>query len=293
MPKYKVVDLFSGAGGLSLGFVQTKKFRIVAAAENNKNAKKTYKKNYPQVELFDDVRRINYSDIKKKFGNIDVVIGGPPCQGFSNANRQKANAISMNNILIKEYVRAVREIQPKIFVMENVSMLRSEIHRFYYSKYDKKLIDELSICLREDEIELLPKKYRPRPAQPLIDTLEEYQKYLWDEKYYHAINVVYRTRNSEEKFKSATEKYKKILNLMIKKILEKEVQEDFLSKAEYEMATTLQKYFSGQADRETVIDGIEKALMLERMYRYYAELQNNEIVINGFVCMREIGVKVL
>lgn len=292
MSKYKVVDLFSGAGGLSLGFKQTGYYQIVAAAENNPNAKKTYKKNFPEVLLLDDVKKINYVELKKQFSHIDVVVGGPPCQGFSNANRQKANAISMNNALVKEYVRAIREMRPTVFVMENVSMLRSETHRFYYSQHDKETIDELNISLREDEIELLPKKYRPRPAQPLIDTLKDYEKYLWNEKYYHAINVIYRNRNTDDKFENSTEKHKKTLNLMIKDILKKEVNDDFLNKAEFEMAILLQKYFSSQVDKKEVISGIEKALMLERMYRYYSELQNNEIVINGFVCMREIGVKV-
>lgn len=292
MSKYKVIDLFCGAGGLSLGFKQTGCYQIVAAAENNLSAKKTYNKYFSKAKLLDDVRKIDYKVLEEEFGHINVVIGGPPCQGFSNANRQKANAISTNNSLVKEYVRAVRELKPDVFVMENVSMLRSETHRFYYSKYDKELIDELNICLREDEIELLPKKFRPRPAQPLIDSLRDYEKYLWNEKYYHAINVIYRRRHADDKFKSSIAKYKKTLCLMIKDILQKEVVNDFLSKAEFEMALLLQKYFLNQVDKETVVSGVEKALMLERMYRYYAELQNNEIVINKFVCMREIGVKV-
>ena len=62
----------------------------------------TYKKNHPGVAVFGDVRDANFAEIKEKYGDIDVVIGGPPCQGFSNANRQKNHAISQNNSLVKQ-----------------------------------------------------------------------------------------------------------------------------------------------------------------------------------------------
>ena len=110
---YKVVDLFAGAGGLSLGFAQTKKFDIKVAFENSPYMQETYKLNHPGVEVLGDVCAANYADIKKKYGSIDVVIGGPPCQGFSNANRQRNHAISKNNMLVKQYIRAILELQPK------------------------------------------------------------------------------------------------------------------------------------------------------------------------------------
>lgn len=127
---YKIIDLFAGAGGLSLGFQQTGKFNIVMAAENNPNARDTYSRNHPNTEILSDVKEIDYKDIRRRYGAIDVVIGGPPCQGFSNANRQRAT-ISTNNGLVKEYVRAIIELKPSMFVMENVSMLKSDVHRFY------------------------------------------------------------------------------------------------------------------------------------------------------------------
>lgn len=113
---YKVIDLFAGAGGLSLGFMQTGRFEIVAAAENNPGARKTYKRNHKLARLYPDVRTIDYTELEESCGEIDVVIGGPPCQGFSNANRQHTTIISMNNRLVKEYVRAVRELEPKAFL---------------------------------------------------------------------------------------------------------------------------------------------------------------------------------
>jgi len=142
----KTIDLFAGAGGLSLGFQLTNKFELLAAAEINKNARKTYKRNIAKNENFifiDNVIGYDFKALNDRLGGIDVVIGGPPCQGFSNANRQKNHLISMNNSLVKEYFRAIKEIQPKAFVMENVNMLRSETHRFYESRKDNKQIEDL------------------------------------------------------------------------------------------------------------------------------------------------------
>lgn len=101
---YKTIDLFAGAGGLSLGFKQTGKYKILAAAEIQDSARKTYKKNIPEsfddFVFIDNVVGYDFKKLNEKLGGIDIVIGGPPCQGFSNANRQKNHLISMNNALV-------------------------------------------------------------------------------------------------------------------------------------------------------------------------------------------------
>lgn len=152
---YKVIDLFAGAGGLSLGFMQTQKYEIKVAFENNPNMQETYRRNHPGVDVRGDVCSADYEDIQRQYGSIDVVIGGPPCQGFSNANRQKNHAISQNNMLVKQYIRAIRELQPKAFVMENVSMLRSDVHRFYLDELDAQLIGKYDIPMTETRLLLL------------------------------------------------------------------------------------------------------------------------------------------
>ena len=168
MTKLKVIDLFSGAGGLSLGFLQTGKFQLVAAAEINKNARRTYVKNIaPNDSTFEFIENVvgcDFRALSGHLGGIDIVIGGPPCQGFSNANRQKNNLISMNNSLVKEFFRAIKEIKPKAFVMENVNMLRSDTHRFYESIKDNEEIDSLiaqgfNIPKRKDNLFISKKCY--------------------------------------------------------------------------------------------------------------------------------------
>lgn len=73
---------------MSLGFKQTGQVKIITAAENNLNARKTYKRNFKLARLYSDVRTIDYAELQDTVGPVDIVIGGPPCQGFSNANRQ-------------------------------------------------------------------------------------------------------------------------------------------------------------------------------------------------------------
>ena len=82
---FKTIDLFAGAGGLSLGFKMTGQFELVAAAEINENAKATYKKNLVKdndnFTFIDNVIGYDFSQLNEDVGGIDIVIGGPPCQG--------------------------------------------------------------------------------------------------------------------------------------------------------------------------------------------------------------------
>ncbi|PBG22100.1 DNA (cytosine-5-)-methyltransferase [Clostridioides difficile] len=134
---YNVIDLFAGAGGLSLGFEMTKKFNMVAFVEKNDNAAKTYLENHPSVKRYCDIKRLDFQDILNSVDKIDVVIGGPPCQGFSNVNRQKRKIINGNNELVKLYVDAIDKLKPNVFVMENVKTISSNKHSFYLTKKDK------------------------------------------------------------------------------------------------------------------------------------------------------------
>lgn len=149
---YRLLDLFSGAGGMSNGFLQTGRFKIIAAVEKDEAAQKTYIKNHPVSAMKDDINELDFEEMKNDFGEIDVIIGGPPCQGFSNTNRQKNQIISTNNQLVKKYVEAVMTIRPKAFVMENVGMLRSEIHRFFVTKSGNDSIKDIQI--REEHIKI-------------------------------------------------------------------------------------------------------------------------------------------
>ena len=118
--KYNAVDLFCGAGGLSYGF-EMAGFQILLGIDNDAMALKTFEKNHSgSKSICGDITKVTYEDIKKKIGNkaIDVVIGGPPCQGFSLSGPRNFN--DPRNSLYLSYIRLVKEIQPKMFVIENV-----------------------------------------------------------------------------------------------------------------------------------------------------------------------------
>lgn len=288
---YTTIDLFAGAGGLSLGFEQTGKFKIVLAAENNSNAAETYRKNHPDTEIVDDVRSINYENIRKKYGAIDLVIGGPPCQGFSNANRQKAT-ISTNNGLVKEFVRAIRELQPAMFVMENVSMLKSETHKFYCATNDENEVEGFQIPTTEDQIALTGAFSELYDAkEDLKASLDNYQQYVWDEKFFHAINVLYKRLSNPDKFKRSWEKYAKDL----KKIVlsnDQSVPLDKIVEAYQVLYNAIANKTKDTEDLEDLKKAIYLANQFQRLYRQYRDVVSNHIVVYGFDWGKGLSVKV-
>lgn len=128
MKMYKYIDLFAGAGGMSLGF-DNAEFENVLAVEYDKCFAETYSFNFPKHNLkVADIKTISNDEIKKLIGNkkIDVIIGGPPCQGFSIAGKIGRNFIDdERNQLFKEFVRFVEVVKPRIFLMENVAALKT------------------------------------------------------------------------------------------------------------------------------------------------------------------------
>lgn len=141
---YNALDLFCGAGGFSIGMKQAG-INVVASIEFNPQIAKTYKYNNPQTNLIvDDIRFIKaskddtdilippheheFQDIKQIFDNnqlsCDIIFGGPPCQGFSMAGRRIRTSTRFledeRNYLFKEFIRIVKYLKPKVFVIENV-----------------------------------------------------------------------------------------------------------------------------------------------------------------------------
>lgn len=116
------IDLFAGAGGLSLG-AQLAGLTITHAIENNPAAANTYRTNHPQTKVIEeDVRKIEPP--AKKRGSSLVLFGGPPCQGFSTSNQRTRNAANPKNWLFADFFRFARAIQPDWIVLENVKGLR-------------------------------------------------------------------------------------------------------------------------------------------------------------------------
>ncbi len=138
----RVVDLFSGAGGLTLGFqnrvenntfLESNEFNILFANEINKNASDAFSLNFPRIPMFNcSITDITESYLQEKnidYTNVDLVIGGPPCQSFSTVGKRQYDERAK---MYQEYRRVLSFIQPKVFLFENVTGLLS-------MKNDKKL----------------------------------------------------------------------------------------------------------------------------------------------------------
>lgn len=141
----KIVDLFCGAGGLSLGFKQ-EGFITALANDIEECCVDTYAHNHPETPrdhiILGDINNV-VCEIESFLKNkqIDIVVGGPPCQGFSNANRQRL-IDDPRNQLYKNFVQVVEKVQPYFFVMENVkgmfSVANQVMDDFKHIGYDVK-----------------------------------------------------------------------------------------------------------------------------------------------------------
>lgn len=116
-----ILDLFCGAGGLSLGFLWAG-YKVIVANDNYKQACETYRANHPHTDLVEgditDAKVQQEVLAKAKKAKVDMVIGGPPCQGFSHAGKRMID--DPRNLLYKEFVSIVKKVKPKVFVLENV-----------------------------------------------------------------------------------------------------------------------------------------------------------------------------
>jgi len=124
----KVISLFSGCGGLDLGFEKAG-FEIPVANEFDKAIWETFKVNHPNTYLIeDDIRNVRKEDIEKYIdGEVDGIIGGPPCQSWSEAGSLKGIKDSRGQLFF-DYIRILKEFQPKFFLAENVSGMLANRH---------------------------------------------------------------------------------------------------------------------------------------------------------------------
>lgn len=133
MNKYKVMDLFSGAGGFLLGF-EKEGFDIILSTDFDEDCEKVHKINRPNITFVRaDIRTLSNEKIDELLNGqtVDVLIGGPPCQGFStignrvSSDPERRTKYDPRNDLFREYIRILNHLQPKVFVMENVKGIKT------------------------------------------------------------------------------------------------------------------------------------------------------------------------
>ena len=148
-----IIDLYAGAGGLSLGASRAG-FKVAAAIEIDKHAIETHQRNFPKTaHIARDIQSVSVGDIEVASGinrtDIAGVIGGPPCQGFSSIGH--GNVEDERNLLFKRFFEIVRDIHPIFFVAENVpGIIREKYNRirqeaFKLVKGDYKILDPILV----------------------------------------------------------------------------------------------------------------------------------------------------
>lgn len=133
-----VIDFFSGCGGLSYGFVQAG-YNVIIGIDNDKAALQTFEYNHPNsmglmLDLFDE-NFIKVLDEKVGNKNVDIIIGGPPCQGFSLTGARDSN--DKRNQLFRSMFVAIDKYSPKVVVIENVPGLKTLYGGYYYNEITK------------------------------------------------------------------------------------------------------------------------------------------------------------
>lgn len=126
MSRLTLMDLFSGCGGLTRGFLDSNRFTATHAVEMDENAAATYRANFGDHVFCGPIERV------ETFKAVDVIIGGPPCQGFSPLNMRGVGL--ERRTLWREYLRALEEAEPDAFLMENVPQLLRSAEYGHFKK---------------------------------------------------------------------------------------------------------------------------------------------------------------
>ena len=139
---YKILDLFSGAGGFSKGFDDVDGFHTVVATDFNMDALNTFKHNFQDTDVIygditdNEVKETIINCAKQR--NVNMIIGGPPCQGFSNKGK-KLGLDDPRNFLFLEYLDIVKRLNPHIFIIENVKAMLTAADGYFIEKIKEKI----------------------------------------------------------------------------------------------------------------------------------------------------------
>jgi len=144
MSQFRILDLFSGAGGFSYGLDSLEEFETVLATDIDESALNTFQKNFPKtLTILGDITNSTIKNqIIKEAEKLDVnmIIGGPPCQGFSNKGK-KLGLEDPRNFLFLEYLDIVNKIQPDLFIIENVKTMLTAADGYFIEEIKTRIND--------------------------------------------------------------------------------------------------------------------------------------------------------
>jgi len=154
-PKFRVLDLFSGIGGFSLGLERTGGFETVAFCEIEPFPRRVLAKHWPEVPCYDDVRTLTADVLARDGIAVDVITGGFPCQDLSVAGKQRGMGEGTRSGLWSEIVRLIGELRPRYVIVENVAALLagpSEKRGGWFGR----VLGDLAECRYDAEWENIP-----------------------------------------------------------------------------------------------------------------------------------------
>ena len=196
----------------------------------------------------------------------------------------------MNNRLVKEYVRAICALQPTAFVMENVAMLKSRVHRFFLEEQDMDNEKILNLSLREDDIEILPQNMNFEGSCEMILSAPDGVQYAWAEAFYKTINLLYRYRINQPKFDFSLKKYEKKLIPQLQEMFRGFNGDESANRIQQKdslMAINILNYIEHLDQREEMFDrmirSIGDSLFIQRALLKVKELTDNNIHVFDYV----------
>ena len=236
MRKIKIIDLFAGVGGLSYGFAQDDDFEIIASNEVLPDMAKAYTLNHPSIKMYcKDIKDFGIKDLKQDFGikkgEIDLIIGGPPCQAYSTVGKRLAD--DPRGKLFQEYYRILKELNPKVFLFENVvgllsmqkgELLKTIIYLFesldYKVKYSVINTADYGVPQTRKRVIIVGTKFNkdfeyPKPTHSKDESLLNLKPYL---TLSDAISDLPFIKSGEESFKYRTKPQNSFQKLMRKNI---------------------------------------------------------------------------
>lgn len=289
---FKILDLFAGAGGLSLGFEETKQFEVVAIVENNKNAARTYTNNHKGLNNYENMLTADFLQIKEDCGEIDVVIGGPPCQGFSNANRTRRQLINGSNELVKKYVKAIENIRPKVFVMENVKTIASDKHSFCMTYHDRDYIENtLEINVHNKDVVL----YEGNHVEEVYNLTDEYLEELnciavLSEEELYFVHNIYKKKNNLEKLLSKSANVKE-LESIVEKLFVSNKMPDWFVQNTTDAKSVLTTILRSKKITDSQMDLLMEFWNIHRYFQGLIELKSKDVIFEHEIDNHSIKVR--
>ncbi|MCR5792345.1 MAG: DNA cytosine methyltransferase [Lachnospiraceae bacterium] len=221
----------------------------------------------------------DFSQIKKDCGKLDVVIGGPPCQGFSNANRTRRQLINGSNELVKRYVKAIEEIRPRIFVMENVKTIASDTHSFCLTYGDKDyIVNKLGIQTHDKEIVL----YEGSSVEEVYTLSDEYLEnldklvFLTEEELYFVYNIYKKRKQLDRLFSKQCNE--KVLEGIIEKLVKRENLPDWFNNNISEARKILESILKKHVATTLEMSGLMEFWNIHRYFQGLVELANKDAI---------------